>query len=668
MLTYQHSEINQLISDPSSFDQILKNSFLVIFIISVFLYFKNEEKSKTQDFPEIVWQFFIISASTYVSLFITKLFAEHYPGINTKLIKDLIYHLIIAYITIFSGKAFYTCKKMILFQKTPLVEKTWTVFEYASLSLLAFNFIPFNQYPTLNYSAIVIVVLLCFSLSINMKWVAYLNFNQKLRTILLLTIILLISAAFVEFIYNESVKQEELFYDTYDHHRLFEDLGLKPFIISTFIFIVFYSFSSILVSLFNLPTSSVFEQKIGEVFSIQQLSNTIKFTNNESEIYQSLIDTSHIATFADAAWLEVIDDNNRFIDFKHIEIDKYDVFEIKTALKKEQLDLQKAPTEIKQLNKIKHYNPHKIKYQSCLIIPLTSSSQYLGAIGLLKEAKDSFQTEATDIATTLANQASTAIVNSRLLNQEIKNERYKKELKIASEVKKKLLPPINQLSEHFESFVLSESADEVGGDFYTSGKYNDDQYYFAIADISGHGTSAAFNMAQLKGAFEALVPFELSPNDLIAQLNRALSKCFETTSFVSMTIVMINTRKKTIDINRAGHCPTLFYTSQDQKIESIMGRGLGLGILRDDSFNEHIETQSRQYKTNDTILLYTDGIIESTNTKNEEFGAEQLQKSFLANANLSTSAIVSHTMQELHQFCDTESINDDVTCLAIKFN
>ncbi len=664
ILTYHHASSNQLVIADFSVDQLTKNFFLSTFILSIFLYFKSVKSPDTIDFIDLIWSLFVNSISTFIGLMLFKSFADYHISeelLSPKLYQDLIYHFIIAFITIFAAKTFYTFKRMILYQKTILISKSWTVFESVTLCLIVFNFFPYDYFEPFNYIIVASTTVAGLVLSVNMKWVAYLNFNQKWRSILLLFIILLIAGSFIEFIYNQT--KGELIYDTYDHHGIYHDLGSKVFFISLSLFILFYCVSSILVLLFNLPTSSVFEQKIGEIFSIQKLSETIKLTNNESEIYQTLIDTSYVATFSDAIWLEVVDEDGNYKDFKNLNIDKYDIFELKKALKKEGHYFKKNTVQIQELKKLKHLD--EFKHKSCLIIPLTASSQYLGAIGFLKDTKEGFNQEIKNIAAMLAHQASTAIVNSRLLVEEIKTQQYKKEIKIAEEVKKKLLPSIPKLSEAFDSSVKTISADEVGGDFYTSGQLSDNKYYYAIADISGHGTSAAFNMAQLKGAFEALIPLGLSSSELLEKLNLAISACFEATSFLSMTILIIDTLEKTVEINRAGHCPTLLLSDNT---ETIQGKGLGLAILRNKEFSQHIQPEYRIWKKGNTILLFTDGFVESTNIDNQEFGLENLTNVFEKNSNLSTPEIVEALFKELQHFCGDQPITDDVTCLVIKFN
>lgn len=671
-LTYHHSVSEQVVTSSFSVDQFIKNFFLNSLTLFTFLYFGSEKRKQTSgNFSDLIWGLFITSALLYFGLFSTKQLAillHNSLVIESKLYLDLIYHFNIALVAVFTSKAFFSFKRMILYQKSANLLKAWKLFEFAILSLLFFNFFPLDYFKPFNFIFIGVVSLGGLILSLNMKWVAYLNFKQKWKNILLLIIILLISASFLEYIYNQPEQQQAHVVNTYDHHDLYNDLGEKAFVIGIFIFIVFYCISSILVILFNLPTSSVFEQKIGEVFNIQKLSETIQLTNDESEIYASLLDTSITTSFADAAWLEVIDNNGRYIEFINYQVDKVDVFELKKAFKKSGIKNQEDLIYVKDLKKQKHFISQGFQFQSVVAIPLYSSSKFLGTLGLLKEVKDGFDKEAIDIAQTLSQQASTAMVNSRLLVDAIENERYQKEIKIAKEVKKKLLDNRNVETTAFDIHSFTKSADEVGGDFYSTGVLSQGRYYIVIADISGHGTSAAFNMAQLKGVFQALIPLGLTIEQFLTQANTALSHCLEKTSFLTLTLMFIDTNTKEIEIGRAGHCPTLYYSSEVIETQYIKNKGLGLGILRNDKYSQHIETYSRKYSSNDAILLFTDGLVEAKNKVGDEYGYKNVLNHAENVMGLSPVEIVESSVQSMYEFCEGVVPDDDITCLCVKFN
>lgn len=671
VLTCHHHISIEPNPSPFSVDQFIKNFFLSTLTFFTFQYFNSRSKIESgTNFNDLIWNLFITSTLLYFISFVTKQLSVFFQA-NTikdyKLYINLIYHLNLALIAIFIAKSFYTFKRLILYQKSITLLKGWKLFEFSLLTLLFFNFFPLEYFKPINYILIGAISLGGLTLSLNMKWVAYLNFRQKWKNIFLLIIILLISASFLEHIYNHT-ENSHFALNTYDHHDLYYDLGQKAFIIAVFSFIIFYSTSSALVILFNLPTSSVFEQKIGEVFSIQKLSETIQITNNEEEIYNSLLETSMTTSFADAAWLEIMDNDGKYTDFINLNIEKYEVFDIKKSLKYIGWYKDKKTVVIKDINKKNKLKNFDSQFHSVLVIPLYATSKYLGKLVLLKKEQDAFNKEATNISQTLANQASTAIINSRLLKEALINEQYQKERKIAKEVKKKLLDNNNIETTAFDIYTYTKSADDVGGDFFATGQLSNNKFYTVIADISGHGTSAAFNMAQLKGVFQALIVQNIDIKTLLIQANTALSNCLEKNIFLTLTILFIDINKKTVEIGRAGHCPTIYYSATTKTTEYIKTKGLGLGILRNSNYSQHIETYTRNYESNDVILLYTDGLVEAKNNKNEEYGYENVHKTTAKASEKTPVEIVKQSVEAMYDFCGDIIPEDDITCLCIKFN
>src|SRR5690606_37286955 len=135
---------------------------------------------------------------------------------------------------------------------------------------------------------------------------------------------------------------------------------------------------------------------------------------------------------------------------------------------------------------------------------------------------DGFNKEMINIISTFVGQACISVENHRLLNEAIKNERYKEELEIAQRVQRSLLPSSLHHNSSFEISGFSEAADEVGGDFYDTFQFNENLFALIIGGVSGKGTSAAFNMSQMKGIFHSLVQLNLSPAEFIIKSNSAL--------------------------------------------------------------------------------------------------------------------------------------------------
>ena len=127
--------------------------------------------------------------------------------------------------------------------------------------------------------------------------------------------------------------------------------------------------------------------------------------------------------------------------------------------------------------------------------------------------------------------------------------------------------------------AFSMAADEVGGDYYDILEYEKNKFGFIIGDVSGKGTSAAFQMAQMKGIFHSLVREGLSPKAFMKKTNLALSKCLDKTSFITATYFDIDTTENTLSFSRAGHCPGLIYCAKNSTVSYLESDGMGWLIL-----------------------------------------------------------------------------------------
>ena len=307
------------------------------------------------------------------------------------------------------------------------------------------------------------------------------------------------------------------------------------------------------------------------------------------------------------------------------------------------------------------------EYKSMLLFPLFVQDQLIGQIALLKDISDGFNREMIEIIRTFVNQASISIENQRLLLEAIENERYKEELEIAKRVQGSLLPEILHKNDDFDIIAYSRSAAEVGGDYYDTYRIDQDKVAIIIGDVSGKGTSAAFHMSQMKGIFHSLVQLDISPQEFIMRANHALGNCLDRTSFITISYFIFNKATKKIEFTRAGHCPTLIYQAKEGRVDFLEDSGLGLGILRDDQFENYIQVNTKEYSSGDIWLLYTDGITEAKNEDNEEFGYHRLRELVKEHCTQTPEEIERVILNELTTFCGTKPPSDDLTLLVIKF-
>lgn len=231
-----------------------------------------------------------------------------------------------------------------------------------------------------------------------------------------------------------------------------------------------------------------------------------------------------------------------------------------------------------------------------------------------------------------------------------------------------LIPDTLAHDDSFSIHPFTHAATEVGGDYYDSYQLSENLFSVVIGDVSGKGTSAAFHMSQMKGIYQSLVQMNLAPDEFLLRANISLSQCLEKTSFITLSYFLIDTQLKQLQFARAGHCPSLVYRNAEQKASYLQNKGLGLGILRNESYKDHIDVNQLKYQKDDILLLFTDGISEAQNKTGDEFGFDRLKKLLEENATQSPKEIQKAIINSLYAFCETRHLEDDYTLVVLKFN
>ena len=634
----------------------------ILFFLTVYLFYNYSiNKNSQNDFLNLIWR----AASTgIIAVFVSIIIDIFYSLLgdssllNEPFLRNFFYHVNFALISIFLISGALLWKHLILYQKNKRVVKQWQAYEFAML--IAMLFIYFNK-NSLDYSFLfgfVLLVGLGIILSGNLKWIPYLTFREKWKSLLFLFIIINCCGYlfYQVIIYN-------------DRSRYVVNLTDNLFLVSLFSFIFIYALFCFLVTLFNLPTSSVFEQKLTEAISFQRLSQSIQPEESEEQVLDILVDSCMSASYADAAWLEMGDGEGpkgilqeRFLNKEQREELSDLIQNLKAA---QDWAVEHRPDNLTPLPlRVNHS-----QFESVLLVPLVINKSAIGRMVLCKEVRDGFNKEMINIISTFVRQACIAVENHRLLNQAIQNERYQEELKIAQRVQKSLLPTKLDHNDTFDICAYSNAADEVGGDYYDTFKLDEDRYVMIIGDVSGKGTSAAFNMSQMKGIFQSLIQLNLGPAQFMIKANAALSRCLERNHFITASIFLIDTKAHTICHARAGHVPTLMHQVKNKKTDYLGIDGLGLGILRNMQYEKHVEEKTFNYSAGDILVLFTDGIVEAKNEKSHQFGFERIRSLVEVYHELSPKEIQNKIIDSLHAYVGGDGlIDDDYSIMVVKFS
>lgn len=664
-LTLLFTDINDM---RSGIPAELRLVLLDLFFVALFFYYRYiTGRAERVNFIDLLWRVFatgLLATIVSLTIFLFYNLLGDSKLANNVLLNNFFYHINIGLAAAFLTSTLMVWKQLILYQKSKPLIRLWLLFEYALLGSILMNFFPRSEFMTAHIIVISLLLLLGLVLSVNLKWVAYLDFKQKWKSIIIMLAIVIFLVYFVSALF---------YYTELNAPLLPVNLLTLVYILVLFGFTFVYSIFSLLVILFNLPTSSVFEQKLEEVINFQRLSQSTQAGYKIDQVFEILLESSVKAVYADAAWVEVKDEDRQLLLTKEVDQEKVDLLKERLHESATQSDgtrgISSARLQRKDYkNSRKKHRMLKLpEYKSVLWIPLVVKNKTIGTLVILKEVADGFNKEMVSIIGTFASQACISVENFQLLSETIENERYKEELEIANRVHQSLLPKEPFSNADFDIAAFSEAADQVGGDYYDIYQIRPQKHIIIIGDVSGKGTSAAFNMSQMKGVFHSLAQLDLSPDQFLVYANAALGRCLERTSFITASFFVVDTSKGTLEFARAGHCPTLYYKAHEQEAAYLENQGLGLGIIRNEKFNEYVEVTKVNYSPGDVVLLYTDGITEATNTRHEQYGYERLKCFVEAHASEDTGQMQEKLLQEIHNFCDGKSLDDDYTALFIKF-
>lgn len=573
-------------------------------------------------------------------------------------LKEVYYSVGIYALMIFFLSALFIFRRFVLYPRTRRKLYAWRIF----MGLIAFSLILTFIATTPGTGPLVIVsyaifLIVSLVLSANVRWVSYLNFNQKLRALGLLVMMLIVSITYI----IAAVRLPGKMGIPLDNNLIF-----LHFII---LFTLIYTAFSILVLFFNLPTSSIFERQGVEMASFSKINQAIQSNLDFTEIMNTLLDVTMMSSNARAGWVEQISETTGKAEItickKITRKDITDIFEHGSMTEKVIQDQRSL--YVRNLKKHKGIRSNSSRFKSMLIIPIISNSQSYGALYLVNELENGFEEVGLETASKYTEQAGIALENARLLKNSIEVERYQEQLKIATEVQSKLLPTQLPYSESIEFSAQSENAYEVGGDYFDVAQPDEHLFRVAIGDVSGKGTTAAFYMAEVKGIFHALSQLDLGVKEFIIAANNAVSVCLQKGFFVTLTYLEINLKKRSIEFIRAGHCPAFFYKKAEDKICSFKDGTLGLGINRTKKFANFVHaTEKLAFNTGDVLALYTDGIIEARNADMEEYGYDRFEEILKDNKDKSAEEISTAIVQSVKAFVHGE-IQDDYTVLILKF-
>jgi len=258
-------------------------------------------------------------------------------------------------------------------------------------------------------------------------------------------------------------------------------------------------------------------------------------------------------------------------------------------------------------------------------------------------------------------QVQVVIENEYLQQQNLEKEKMEKELNLAAAIQQKILPKELPSIEGYEIAGTNIPSKEVGGDYYDCIKLGDNRYALIIADVAGKGISAALLVNTLNAALYSYLEFNLPLTEMADKLNKLIFNSSPPDKYITFFIAVLNAKSGELDVVNAGHNPILLLRS-DGTLEKIEAGGVGLGML---DFGLPFPGQKFMMNKGDKLFLYTDGIPEAMNEKEEDYSEERMINFFINHSKLPANEFIDLLVKDVKLFTGQTEQSDDITLLEI---
>ena len=301
--------------------------------------------------------------------------------------------------------------------------------------------------------------------------------------------------------------------------------------------------------------------------------------------------------------------------------------------------------------------------RSLLIAPLMTRREIVGALIVDQGTRARhFSPHEIEVVMGIANQAAVAIEGARLSQAAEEKKQLDYELRLARQIQKSFLPDACPSVRGYQLCSEWQTAREVSGDFYDFIPLHDGRLGMLIADVSDKGMAAAMFMALSRTILRTMAIGKPSAREALERANDLILADAHSEMFVTVFYVVLDPDMNRLTYVNAGHNPPLFYRAASKELTTLKGHGLALGVMEGISLEEY----AIEMAPGDLVLMYTDGVTDAINSREEEFGTERLADLVMTHAHQAVECIVDEITRAVTEFAGEGVRFDDVTMVALK--
>jgi len=301
--------------------------------------------------------------------------------------------------------------------------------------------------------------------------------------------------------------------------------------------------------------------------------------------------------------------------------------------------------------------------RSMICAPLTVADDVVGVLYIdYLFTQRQISEEDVRLVAQIARFAAIKLETTRLREDAMQKRIMDEELKTASVIQRRLLPPAPTGIAGYTFAGANRPCRTVSGDYYDFVVRPDKRVYFVIADVSGKGVTAGLMMAGLQASFRIFCKGDPRPADLVTELNGALKETLPQSKFVTLFVGRLDTETGIIEYANAGHTPPLWV--RQKGVEEVADTDVLLGVVTRAVYRN----RTLELAPGDSLVLFTDGLTEAENADGEDLQSTEFARRLATMHGAAAEEITQAVEQLITQHTAEMPLADDVTLVVVSRN
>lgn len=301
--------------------------------------------------------------------------------------------------------------------------------------------------------------------------------------------------------------------------------------------------------------------------------------------------------------------------------------------------------------------------RSMMCVPMLGlDAEVMGVIHIdTQNAFNQFKEDDLDLLVAVAGQAALSYESARLLTTALEKEKQDREMDIAMNVQRALLPESLPTVDGWDFFASYDSAQAVGGDYYDCLRLGEDRICIAFGDVAGKGVPASLVMSRLSSVVANTVQFVADMGEAAYRINNQMCAKAVEGRFVTFVLGLIHLQTGELSLVNAGHMPIMVRRA-DGTIEEFGDNliGIPLGVMEDFPY----DVATRIVQPGETVVIYTDGVSEAMNPASDLYGVPRIMEVITEQGPCTAAKLGVALREDVRRHANGRPQNDDITLMV----